>query len=173
MKEFIRYFNSPFIRPKLKFYLGKVAIGTPYFFPRRLVKDPDKPGRMKFVEKKIGFDFCPLGWKTKWNNTDYRYEWSPIVSLVFFGLQFAITISVDNPDHYWTSWLYYQNDTDKSLTRKQRVKQCVKDFPQTWKVSSRGNEKTVNYYDIILKKRFRVLSTDEQRNNKLKKLGIK
>lgn len=173
MKEFISYFNSPFIRPKLKLYFGKVAIGTPYFFPRRAVKDPDKPGRLKYVNKKVGYDFVRLGWKTKWTNTDYRYEWSPIFSFVFFGLQLAITISVDYADHYWSSWLYYQNNTDKSKTKKERVKQLVKNFPQTWKVSSSGEEKTINYYDIILKKRFRVLSTDEQRDKKLKELGIK
>lgn len=172
MKEFISYFNSPFKRPKLKFYLGKVAIGTPYFYPRKTVKDPDKPGRLKFVDKKIGFDFCRLGWKTKWSNTDYRYEWSPIVSFVFFGLQFAVTISVDNPDHYWSSWLYYQNDTDEYKTKKERVKQLVKDYPQTWKVSSSGTEKTVNYYDVILKKKWRVLTIQEERDNKLKKLGV-
>ena len=29
---------SPFKRLKLKFYLGKTAIGTPYFYPRKWVK---------------------------------------------------------------------------------------------------------------------------------------
>ena len=60
MKEFISYFNSPFKRPKLKFYLGKVAIGTPYFYPRKTVKDPDKPGRLKFVDKKIKCVFIEI-----------------------------------------------------------------------------------------------------------------
>jgi len=172
MKEFISYFNSPFKRPKLKLYFGKVAIGTPYFYPRRLVKDPDKPDRLKYINKKVGYDFVRLGWKTKWSDTDYRYEWSPIFSFVCLGLQFAITISVDNPDHYWRSWLYYTNDTDKTKSTKERVKQCVKDYPQIWKVSSRGTEKTVNYYDVILKKKWRVLTTEEERDNKLKKLGV-
>ena len=172
MKEFISYFNSPFIRPKLKFYLGKVAIGTPYFYPRKAVKDPDKPGLLKFVDKKIGFDFCRLGWKTKWSNTDYRYEWSPIISFVIFGLQFAVTVSVNDANHYWSSWLYYQNDTDKTKSTKERVKQCIDEYPQIWKVSSRGDEKTVNYYDIILKKKWKQVSVEVERDNKLKKLGI-
>ena len=59
MKKYIylKTFCSPFRRPKLKWYFGKIAIGTPYFFPRRTVEDPDKPGYLKFVPKKIGFDF--------------------------------------------------------------------------------------------------------------------
>lgn len=172
MKEFISYFNSPFITPKLKFYLGKVAVGTPYFYPRKAVKDPDKPGRLKFVDKKIGFDFCRLGWKTKWSNTDYRYEWPPIISFVFFGLQFAVTVSVNDSNHYWSSWLYYQNNTDKKNSTKERVKQCIDEYPQIWKVSSSGTEKIVNYYDVILKKKWRKVSVEIERDNKLKKLGI-
>ena len=40
MKDFsyLKTFMSPFKRPKLQFYLGKIAIGTPYFYPRRWVK---------------------------------------------------------------------------------------------------------------------------------------
>jgi len=40
MKNFsyLKTFRSPFKRPKLKFYLGKTAMGTPYFYPRRWVK---------------------------------------------------------------------------------------------------------------------------------------
>ncbi|MEY3375488.1 MAG: hypothetical protein RLZZ497_836, partial [Pseudomonadota bacterium] len=38
----------------------KKAIGTPYFYPRRSVKDPTNPTRLKFVDKKIGFDFEAL-----------------------------------------------------------------------------------------------------------------
>ena len=35
---FLNVFNSPFKRPQLKWYIGKVAIGTPYFLPRKWVK---------------------------------------------------------------------------------------------------------------------------------------
>ena len=40
MKNFsyLKTFVSPFKRPKFEFYLGKTAIGTPYFYPRRWVK---------------------------------------------------------------------------------------------------------------------------------------
>ena len=53
IKEFISYFNTPFVRPKIKLYIGKVSIGTPYFLPRKAIKDPDKPGYLKFVPKKL------------------------------------------------------------------------------------------------------------------------
>ena len=80
--DFLRAYNSPFKAPKLKWYCGKIALGTPYFFPRRWIKNPDKSGYLKAVPKKIGFDFVPLGWKTKWDS--YRFEWSPMISFVFF-----------------------------------------------------------------------------------------
>ena len=60
IKEFISYFNTPFVRPKLKFYIGKVAVGTPYFLPRKAINDPDKPGYLKFIPKKIGFDIVNI-----------------------------------------------------------------------------------------------------------------
>jgi hypothetical protein len=55
--EFLKIINSPFKLPRVKLYVGKIAVGTPYFLPRRAIKDPDKPGWLKFVPKKIGFDF--------------------------------------------------------------------------------------------------------------------
>ena len=49
--------NSPFKPFKVGFYAGKIAIGVPYFFPRKWIKNPDKSGYLKAVPKKIGFDF--------------------------------------------------------------------------------------------------------------------
>jgi len=34
--------NSPFKAFKLKFYMGKVAVGVPYFLPRKWVKFTEK-----------------------------------------------------------------------------------------------------------------------------------
>ena len=107
--DFLRAYNSPFKPLKLQFYCGKVALGTPYFFPRKWVKatperahqatldsikstedfnkrNPEYTRKVKpydeifadkmqcsyAVPKKIGFDFVPLGWKTKWDS--YRFE---------------------------------------------------------------------------------------------------
>jgi len=40
--DFLRVYNSPFKAPKLKWYCGKIALGTPYFFPRKWVKGTPK-----------------------------------------------------------------------------------------------------------------------------------
>lgn len=127
--EFLRAYNSLFIKPKIKVYIGKIAIGTPYFFPRRWVKSKDKEGYRKPIPRKIGFDFVALGWKTKWSNTDYRFEWAPIWSFVFFGFQVALIFKAPEQDHYWECWLYYRNNTDKSLSIKDRVEQCRTNNP--------------------------------------------
>lgn len=165
IKELISYFNTPFVRPKFKLYVGKVAIGTPYFLPRKTIKDPDKPGYLKFVPKKIGFDFCTLGWKTKWEQ--YRFEWAPIISFVFFKWQIAITIAAPEMNHYWESWLFYKYDTDKTKSKLERAIQCQKEYPQIWKLWKNGVETKVNYYDLILKKKYQLKKVDEVRDSKL------
>ena len=130
---FLKVFWSPFKRPKVKLYIGKVALGTPIFYPRRLVKltkDEVKAkvrekvkkymensseyitasmcGKIiestensrKFIPKKIGFDFVGLGLKSKWSDTDYRFEWGLIWWFVFFTWQIAITFEVTSLYHY-------------------------------------------------------------------------
>jgi hypothetical protein len=195
--EWINILNSPFVRPRVNIYIGKVAVGTPYFFPRRLVKPNAKQadelaaekiadaerfnernakndyrrrvptfeearaevmrGRI-FVPRRIGFDFVGLGYKTKWSDTDYRFEWSPCWSFVFFKWQIALTFTgprgeAASFDSYWTSWLYYTNNTEGTI--EERVAQCKKDYPQTYTVSNGETRSTVNYYDIVLKKKYR------------------
>ena len=168
LKEFISYFNTPFVRPKLKFYIGKIAIGTPYFFPRKAIKDPDKPGYLKFVPKKFGFDIVELGWKTKFGQ--YRFEWSPLLSFVFFKWQIAITIVAPEQHHYWESWLYYQYKTDKTKSKLERAIQCQKEYNQVWTQTKNGVETNIDFYDIILKKKYRLKSVDEIREDKLKSI---
>lgn len=152
--SFLKVLCSPFKPFKLKFYVGKVSVGTPYFLPRKWVKDKEKPGSLKAVPKKIGFDLCGLGWKTKWTNTDYRFEWSPVLSFVFFGIQIALEVYVEHPDQYWESWLYYENNTDKTKSKKERLEQCIRESPQTYNVYSFGKEKVIDYYKLILKKKY-------------------
>jgi hypothetical protein len=135
--DFLRTYNSPFKRLKLKWYFGKVAIGTPYFLPRKWVKATPKrinEAVLRFIEKeknynkmnpdytrvikpyaelyeerknysypvpkKIGFDFTRLGWKTKWSSDDYRFEWSPSISFVFFKWQVVVTFIAPETHHY-------------------------------------------------------------------------
>ena len=72
--SFLRIYNTPFQKPRVIFYFGKIRHGTPIFFPRKWVKDKEKPGYYKAITRKIGFDLVGLGWKTKWTETDYRFE---------------------------------------------------------------------------------------------------
>jgi len=151
--KFLKVFNSPFKRPKLKWYFGKIAIGTPYFFPRRWINHPYKPGYQKAVPKKIGFDFVGLGYKTKWSDTDYRFEWGPLISFVFFKWQIAVMLKVPHPEHYWVCWLTYENDTDNDLLdTSTRIKIAKEINPEVW-TSSKGDGKkeTTCYWDKVLK----------------------
>ena len=150
--EWMSVFTGPFKSPKLKWYFGKVELGTPYFFPRRWVNNPDKPGTQKSVPKKIGFDFVPMRWKTKWSSRDYRFETGPIWSFVFFKWQIAITFLVEEMSHYWECWLYYTHSTDKTKSVEDRLTQARKEFPCIWTVNRKGeDEETVCYWDKILK----------------------
>lgn len=151
--NFLKTYISPFIPLKIKLYIGKIAIGTPYFYPRRMVKS--KNGGYTFVPKKIGFDFVNLGWKTKWNETDYRFEWSPVWSFVFLKWQIALIFIAPHLDHYWECWLYYTRNTDKAKSTKERIAQARKEFPCIWTTRYKGEEKEINYWDLILKKRYR------------------
>jgi hypothetical protein len=58
--SYLKALWSPFHPFKLKWYCGKIAIGTPYFLPRKTIKDPDKPGWLKFVPRRFGFDVIRL-----------------------------------------------------------------------------------------------------------------
>jgi hypothetical protein len=152
---FIKALWSPFKPFKLKWYCGKTAIGTPYFYPRRWVKDLEKPGYQKAISKKIGFDFIGLGWKTKWSNTDYRFEWYPLLSFVFFGYQIAVIVNAPHSSNYWESWLYYERDTDKSKSKKERIEQCKLEFSQKYTSHySDGKKEIIDYYKLILKKKY-------------------
>lgn len=184
--RFLKALNSPFKPFKLKFYAGKIAIGTPYFYPRKWVnltkqeifdKAQERYKKLKIediknviptiehykklykntqkaIPKKIGFDFVGLGYKTKWTDTDYRYEYGPIFSFVFFGYQIALMIGNENPDNYWEAWLYYEHNTDKTKSKAERIKQCREEFPQTWTRYSGDKKETIDYYNLILKKKY-------------------
>jgi hypothetical protein len=150
--QFLKSLFSPFKPFSLKLYIGKMRIGTPYFYPRKWIKNKEKPGYLKAIPKKVGFDFIGLGYKTKWSNTDYIFEWSPLLSFVFFGYQLAIMVKVDEPDFYWTAWLYYENDTNKKLSKEDRLRDCIKNFPLIYTTYGEGG--STNYYKLILRKRY-------------------
>jgi len=152
--RWLKVLNSPFKLFRVRFYAGKTQIGTPYFLPRKWVKDKERPGWRIPVPLKVGFSYCGLGWKTKWTNTDFRYEWGPVLSFVFFGYQVALMVGHKHSSHYWEAWLYYEYATDKTKSKRERIEQCKKEFNQTWTVSSMGKEEVVDYYQHIIKTKY-------------------
>ena len=174
-------YNSPFKTLKLKWYFGKVAKPVPYFLPRKWVKytyedalektrehlkkHPQSSKLIPFdklvdsyknyskaIPRKIGFDFIELGWKTKYNS--YRFEFSPIWSFVCFGYQIAVTFVAPHLDRYWECFLYYSRDTDKSKSRKERIKQARIEFPCRWITYTNGVEENICYWDLILRDKY-------------------
>jgi hypothetical protein len=193
--ERLRYWKalfSPFKPFRIRFYAGELAIGTPYFFPRKWVKaTPErahkatlehikseqrynemnpkyareiKPYEEIYQEKlrcsysktiKVGFDSCGLGWKIKWDDNDFRYEWGPVFTFVFFGYQLAWMIGQKDVSHYWEAWLYYEYATDKSKSKRERIAQCRREFPQIWTSHyPDGRKETIDYYERILKSKY-------------------
>jgi hypothetical protein len=183
----LKVLNSPFKPFKVSFYVGKTRIGVPYFLPRKWVKfnnqdiqkaiEEHKANKNKVlvsdaqlydmyynykkaVPLKVGFSYCSLGWKTKWTDCDYRYEWGPVLSFVFFGYQIAVMVGFRDKnknavDHYWEAWLFYENNTDKTKSKKERVKQCRDEFPMVWTKSSVRGKERIDYYDIVLKEKYK------------------
>ena len=178
--KWLKILNSPFKPFKVGFYAGKTRIGVPYFYPRKWVKYNNqdiqkaiaehKANRNKVqvsdaqlynmyynytkaVPLKIGFSYCSLGWKTKWG--DYRFEWNPVLSFVFFGYQIALTFYSPYGSHYCEPWLYYEYSTDKTKSKRERIEQCKKEAPETWRSSKDGVDETINYYDIVLKEKYK------------------
>jgi hypothetical protein len=180
IKLFYNILISPFKFPKIEFYIGEVKIGTPYFLPRRWVKlsktealnktyeylekNKDKIldcnllynynlNSYKYVPKIIGFDFVDLGWKTKWSDTDYRYEWSPTISFVFFKYQIALILI--ESDYYWEGFLYYRYNTKDLKTKEERITKCIKDYSLTYSniINDKRSDK-INEYERILKNKY-------------------
>ena len=153
---------SPFKRLKLSWYVGKIAVGTPYFLPRRTVKSRTKPGYLEFKPRRFGFNYTGLGFKTKWTNTDYRFEWSPIISFVFWRWQIAATVVPkivkehrSGVDSYWQAWLYYEYDTDKTKSPAERVEQARKEFPMLSTIYRQGEKPVdVDWWEVVLKKKY-------------------
>jgi hypothetical protein len=155
MKKFkwLKTYFSPFKPIIPKFYFGKIAIGTPIFLPRKWVKNKENPGYLKSVPKIIGFDFVSLGWKTKWDELDIRFEYHPIWSFVFFKYQFAI-LFVPEFYHYWECWLIYENHTDKTKTPQERIAEGRNKFPCISTSYKNDIKETTCYWDLILKEKY-------------------
>lgn len=186
--NFLKVLNSPFKKLCIEWYFGKIKHGTPYFLPRKWVKCDledglkawDKLGehsqnaylrsqtQQEWIKnyakthtkpvpiKYFGWHFTTLGWKTKWS--DYRFEWSPSLSIVIFGKQLFILIlpniekykDIIKIDCYWESWLNWEYNTNKTKSKEERFKELVSKHSNTW--GSEQNGWTDYYYHILNKK---------------------
>lgn len=186
--NFLKVLNSPFKPLTATFYFGDIIHGTPYFLPRKWVKmtqkdceeclERDKKSTLpKYIEgrtweyyknytkpvpvKYLHWHFTTLGWKTKWD--DYRFEWSPSLSIVILGKQLFVSIlpniekykrfgrDVMKIDCYWESWLNWEYNTDKTKSKEVRFKELVSKHSNTW-----GNDKEgfTDYYPMIINKKY-------------------
>ena len=189
--SYLGVLNSPFVGLRLKWYFGKIQHGTPYFLPRKWVKCNLNDGlkawnkldehsqdaylksqtQQEWIEKYtksytkpipikyFGFDYTSLGWKTKWN--EYRFEWSPSISIVIFGKQLFIAIlpkmskkpgdTTRRADIYWEAYLTYKYRTDKTKSKHERLEQTMKEYSCTWGNKEMGYR---DYYPLILKDKY-------------------
>jgi hypothetical protein len=114
-------------------------------------KSYTKPVPIKY----FSWDSCSLGWKTKWD--DYRFEWSPCYSLIIFGKQLFVTVvpKIDKGmvglDCYWEAWLNWENNTDKTKSKEERLEQLKKVYSCTWGNKTNGY---TDYYTLILKEKY-------------------
>ena len=135
-----------------KFYIGKVKIGTPYFLPRRWVKNHEKEGYLKAVPKYFGLDVVPLGWK--WKYDSLRHEFNPIISFVIWKLQITVILKPPHDMHYWESWLNYVLKTPKEFPIQGRVNYLLTIHPNVWISGFGGEEVRTDYNKLILKKKY-------------------
>lgn len=182
--EWMLAFTGPFKAPRLKWYVGKIALGTPYFYPRRWRNVTEKEAREYADEKfqkliNAGKDPKQEIWDRFYKSSlrsqrpvpkkigfdfvrmgwktkwdQYRFETGPIWSFVFFKWQIALTFPVDHMDHYWECWLYYTYDTDNTRSIKERIQEAREIYPCVWKTSKNGETKRICYWDRILKKKY-------------------
>jgi hypothetical protein len=117
----------------------------------------------KFVPRRFGFDYIGLGYKTKWSNTDYRFEWSPRLSFVCFRYQIAVTVVPKMPkdavlssiDYYWESWLYYNYNTDATKTPKERIAEAREERPGMITTYRKDEQPVIaSVWDTVLKSRY-------------------
>lgn len=152
--NFLYVYFSPFRFFFPSFYIGKTAIGTPYFYPRKWIKSKDKNEYLTPIKKNIGFDFVPLGYKTKWSDLDYRHEYNPVWSFVFYGFQIALIFQPPKEEHYWSCWLVYKNHTNKKDSTTDRIKEAKEKFPCIWERYLDGKKEKVCYWDVVLKNKY-------------------
>jgi hypothetical protein len=153
MVKWWKVLYSPFKGLRLSWYWGPIRYGHPYFLPRRRIRT--ERGYVFKPIKWFGVDYNGLGWKTKFG--EFRYEWSPAVSLVLFGRQLYVAVipnlgtdRVVAVDCYWEAWLYWHFRSTRGLPWRQRLTQVREQYSAKWTT----NGVVFDYYKVILKKRY-------------------
>lgn len=164
---FLGIYFSPFKRPKIRFYFGKISKGVPYFLPRKTVKSKTQRGYYEFKPVKwLWFQLIGLGYKTKWHETDYRHEWDPMISIVILKMQFCIKFEL--PYYTWEQFLIYRNYVYKiGFNRRSRINYLTSKFSQAY-VSYSNGTKTFgdHYYDALKPKYHKYIREYERKNTK-------
>lgn len=156
MIEYLKYklrwmkiFFSPFKSPKIRFYFGPIAIGTPYFYPRYWRRNKNGSGQVAKQAKLFKIDIVPLGYKTKWEDHNYCHEWNPVWSIVVLGSQTAISFELDS--QVWESYLVYENCTEGVTLN--RLRKCRKLNPNIWT----GSNGSTDYFLKGLKDKYKTI----------------
>lgn len=170
---------SPLKLPHLRFYFGRISMGTPIFYPRKwrrvtaieaIKSATDSFNNPKFVKKSwgewyeyhkgcqkpvylkwFGVNLVGHGWKTKYDF--YRHEWNPMLSVVLLKRQFCIFVGHrdrEANDYYWEAYLYYKYETDKNKPKLERLKEVFDQYSCTWGNPDKGY--TNHYYSILKRK---------------------
>lgn len=172
IKLYFKILNSPFVRPKFMVYIGRIKHGHPYFLPRRWVMT-SKGFRSPKPINWLGFDYNGLGWKTKFES--YRFEYVPSFSIVFLGIQFYIAYKY-NPtnsnepiagESYWEGVINYLYNTEESKNIEGRTDELFNNYSCSWRSFKNGGYVTIDYYPLILKKKYRKIYEDKLINDKL------
>ena len=129
--EILKKIKGVFKPPQKRYYLGKLAYGTPYFYPWNfnstiftIKKNKAKFSRcssFKLFNYNISYGWpiyitwYGLGWKDKFDSP--RYEWSPSFQIYFFKWQFCIFWEAPdgNSDKYYEQILWYLNYSNKNI----------------------------------------------------------
>ena len=151
--SWMKVYFSPFKFFLPKLYIGKTKIGVPLFLPRNM-KLNKETRYYEFSEKKVGFSFCGMGWKTKYDS--FRWEYNPVWSFVAFGYQIALIFRPENDCHYWECWIAYEYDTDKSKSQKERLKEAKEKHPCTWTSYYNGEKTTTDYWKVVVKDMYEI-----------------
>lgn len=128
---------SVFKRPLISWYYGPIALGAPIFYPRKWNTD----GTFT-IYKWFGIKVVNLGWKTKWDEYDIRFEWSPAIHLIILNRQIAIRLWHEEDD-YWEAMVLY---TRFEGTPQERVDKILDKKSFRWTLSNgsvRDNKKVI------------------------------